>query len=45
VCLNRIALEGMIDAGKEEGRLAIDRGNEDELSHPKIAVYSRWCLE
>ncbi|XP_060845285.1 E3 ubiquitin-protein ligase CHFR-like [Rhopalosiphum padi] len=43
--LDRIALEGMIDAGKEEGRLAIDRGNEDELSHPKIAVYSRWCLE
>jgi hypothetical protein len=36
--LNRIVLEGMIEAGKEEGRLAIERGDEDQLGSPKIAV-------
>jgi len=35
---HKIALEGMIEAGKEERRLAIERGDIDERGRPKIAV-------
>lgn len=35
---HKIALEGMIEAGKEEGRLAIERGEVDQRGRPKIAV-------
>ncbi|CAI6371889.1 unnamed protein product [Macrosiphum euphorbiae] len=33
-----MALEGMLSAGKEEGRLAIERGDVDQYGRPKIAV-------
>ncbi|KAL5244634.1 hypothetical protein ACI65C_012044 [Semiaphis heraclei] len=35
---HKIALEGMIEAGKEEARLAIERGDVDQRGRPKIAV-------
>lgn len=35
---HKMALEGMIEAGKEEGRLAIERGDVDQRGRPKIAV-------
>lgn len=37
-CTHKIALEGMIQAGKEEKRLAIERGDVDQDGRPKIAV-------
>jgi len=33
-----VALEGMLLAGKEEGGLAIERGDVDQYGRPKIAV-------
>lgn len=35
---HKMALEGMLLAGKEEGRLAIERGDVDQYGRPKIAV-------
>jgi hypothetical protein len=35
---HKMALEGMVEAGKEEGRLAIERGDVDQHGRPKIAV-------
>lgn len=35
---HKMALEGMLLAGKEEGRLAIERGDVDNNGRPKIAV-------
>lgn len=35
---HKIALEGMLLAGKEEGRLAVERGDVDQDGRPKIAV-------
>ncbi|KAL5245931.1 hypothetical protein ACI65C_013339 [Semiaphis heraclei] len=35
---HKIALEGMIEAGKEEARLAIERGDVDQRGRPKIVV-------
>jgi len=35
---HKIALEGMLLAGKEEGRLAVERGDVDQYGRPKIAV-------
>lgn len=35
---HKIALEGMLLAGIEEGRLAVERGDVDQYGRPKIAV-------
>ncbi|KAE9534064.1 hypothetical protein AGLY_008800 [Aphis glycines] len=35
---HKIALDGMLLAGKEEGRLAVERGDVDQDGRPKIAV-------
>ncbi|XP_022160289.1 uncharacterized protein LOC111026498 isoform X3 [Myzus persicae] len=35
---HKMALEGMLLAGKEEGRLAVERGDVDQQGRPKIAV-------
>lgn len=35
---HKMALEGMIEAGKEEARHAIERGDLDQRGRPKIAV-------
>jgi len=35
---HKIALEGMLSAGEEERRLAVERGDVDQQGRPKIAV-------